>query len=266
LKPWSYKHGWALVTGASAGIGREFAEQLAVRATRLILSARRVERLEELAWHLRGTYGVETVVIPADLAEPGAAERLWAEASEGRTIELLVNNAGFGAQGRFDEVDLARHRSMFQVNCTSLMELAHLAIRDMRPRGSGGIINVSSIAAFQPVPQLASYAASKALVLNLSEALWAENHADGIRILALCPGRTPTEFQEVAGTGTAEGAFGYRRPQQVVAEALEAFEAGKSYVVPGFENLAASWVVRSLPRTTVVRVLKRLVKRAMRTK
>jgi short-subunit dehydrogenase len=266
LIAWSYEQKWALVTGASAGIGQEFAEQLAARGSRLILSARRLERLEDLARTLNDRYGVECVAIASDLSLPGAAERLWSEASASRTIELLVNNAGFGAQGRFDEVPLERHREMLQVNCTALLELAHLAICDMRPRAAGGIINVSSIAAFQPVPQLASYAASKAFVLNLSEALWAENQEVGIRVLALCPGRTPTEFQQVAGTGTAEGAFGYRTPAQVVTETLEALEAGKSYVVPGFENLAASWVVRALPRSTVVKVLKRLVKRAVGTK
>jgi short-subunit dehydrogenase len=141
------------------------------------------------------------------------------------------------------------------------MELCHLAIRDMRLRQYGGIINVASIASFQPVPMLATYGASKAFVLSLSEALWVENRRDGIRVLALCPGRTPTEFQQVAGTGTAEGAFGFRTPEQVIDAGIRAFESAKSYEVPGFENLMATWVARALPRGTVTRAMKRVMRR-----
>ncbi|MEX2581929.1 MAG: SDR family oxidoreductase [Gemmatimonadota bacterium] len=258
---WNYGAGYSLVTGASAGIGAVFAERLAAKGSHLVLTARRLDRLEELAERLRTDHGVQVSVVAADLAEPDAAERLWNEASADRTVNLLVNNAGFGAQGRFEEVDLQRHRDIVQVNCTAPMDLAYLALREMRPRGLGGIINVSSIAAFQPVPQLATYAASKAFVLLLSEALWAENHDAGIRVLALCPGRTPTEFQEVAGTGSAEGAFGFRTPAKVVDAALDAFEDGRSYVVPGLENLAATWAVRALPRSSVVRAMKAVARR-----
>ncbi|MQA90860.1 MAG: SDR family NAD(P)-dependent oxidoreductase [Gemmatimonas sp.] len=254
---WRYGRGYALVTGASAGLGDVFARRLAERGSDLVLTARRGDRLERLAETIRRSHGVAVEVIPADLTESGAAERVWHQASsDGRTVDLLVNNAGFGAQGRFEEVDLDRHRAMLLVNCTALMELAHLALQDMKPRGHGGIINVSSVAAFQPVPLLASYAAGKAFVLSLSESLWAENRDHGIRVLALCPGRTPTEFQEVAGTGRAEGGFGSRTPEQVVDAGLRAFEAGKSCVVPGFENLAASWAVRALPRGSVLKAMK----------
>ena len=261
MTPWIYKSRWALVTGASAGLGDLFARKLAERGMNLVLTARRTERLEALATELEAQHGIEVVRIPGDLSVRGEARRLWNEAIDGRRIDLLVNNAGFGAQGPFHEVDLARHLDIVEVNCNALMELAHLAIRHMRPTGSGGIINVSSIAAFQPVPRLATYAAAKAFVLSLSEALWIENREHGLRVLALCPGRTPTEFQEVAGTGNVEGAFGLRSPEQVVDAGLEAFEEGKSYVVPGFENHLATYLVRALPRGTVTRAMRRVVRR-----
>lgn len=261
MKRWDYRDSWALVTGASAGLGALFADRLARRGSHLVLSARRVERLEALAGELRSAHGVQVEVAPADLAQPGAATALWERANQDHPIDLLVNNAGFGAQGRFEEVELQRHVDLIQVNCTALLELAHLAIREMRPRRRGGIINLASIASFQPVPLLASYAASKAFVLHLSEALWVENRSAGIRVLALCPGRTPTEFQEVAGSGSTEGAFGVRTPEEVVDAGLRAFEAGKSYLVPGLENLAVSWLTRAMPRTLLLKAMRSVARR-----
>lgn len=259
---WEYRGRWALATGASAGIGETFARKLAERGMHLALSARREHRLRDLADELRERHGVETAVLPADLAEPGAAPRLWRAASEGRAIHLLVNNAGFGARGRFDEIPLERQLEMLRLNCAAPMELAWLALRDMRPRGEGAILNVASIAAYQPVPHLAVYAAGKAFLLSLSEALWAESRDAGVRVLALSPGRTPTEFQAVAGTGTAEGAFGYRTPEQVVDAALRALERGAASVVPGLENRLAAALVRLIPRSALTRALKWAVRRA----
>lgn len=264
MKQWSYRGRWALVTGASAGIGEEFARQLAAREMSLVLTARREERLTSLAAELKREHGTDAVVLPADLGQPGEAARLWARASDARPVHLVVNNAGFGAQGRFDELPMERQTEMVQLNCTALLEICHLALRDQRARGEGGIINVASVAAYQPVPRLATYAATKAFVLSLSEALWTENRDAGVRVLALCPGRTPTEFQGVAGTGDARGAFGARSPAEVVGEALRALEQGKSSVVPGLENHLATWVVRLVPRSVVTRAAKHLVHRAAR--
>jgi short-subunit dehydrogenase len=261
VQDWSYRGRWGLVTGASAGIGRVFAEKLAERGMHLVLSARRVERLEELAAVLRRDHGVQTATIAADLLTDGEPAHLWRDASAGRDIDLLVNNAGFGAQGEFHQLPLERHLAVLRLNGAVLLELSYLALAHMRPRQDGAIINVSSIAAFQPVPRLATYAASKAFVLSLSEALWAENQASGVRVLALCPGRTPTEFQEVAGTGSAEGAFGFRTPEQVVDAGLRALERGRSSVVPGVENRAATWAVRALPRSLLVRAMRAVVRR-----
>lgn len=259
MTPWSYRGRWALVTGASAGLGAEFARQLAGRGMSLVLSARREARLERLAKELRERERVEVVVEPADLAAAGEPLRLWRRASEERLIDLLVNNAGFGAHGRFDTVPIERLIGMVHLNCVTVMELAHAALADMRARGGGGIINVASLAAFQPVPQLATYAASKAFVLSLSESLWAENRAAGVRVVALCPGRTPTEFQQIAGTGSPEGSFGVRSPESVVTAALEALEAGRPTVVPGLPNRLASWAGRIAPTTLLTRVVQRAV-------
>jgi short-subunit dehydrogenase len=257
-----YRGRWALVTGASAGIGEQFARSLAARGMKLVLTARRAERLRELAAELEREHGVEAVAVAADLGVAGEAERLWMEATAGgRHIHLLVNNAGFGAEGELAELPLQRQVEMVGVNCTAVLELAHHALRPMRERGEGGIINVASIASFQPVPRLATYGATKAFVLSLSEALWAENRPRGVRVLALCPGRTPTEFQAIAGTGSTEGAFGVRTAEQVVEAGLRALEQGKSYEVPGVENLLGTWLVRLLPRSAVTRALKRLVRK-----
>ncbi|CAN5719246.1 SDR family oxidoreductase [soil metagenome] len=258
---WEYRGRWALITGASAGIGEIFAEQLASRGMNLVLSARRADRLTALADRLAREFSIETVVVAEDLSEPGAASALWNQAADGRPIHLLVNNAGFGAQGDLHELDLELQSQMVRLNCVALLELAHLALGPMRRRADGGIINVSSIAAFQPVPGLAVYAASKAFVLSLSEALWSENRHAGVRVLALCPGRTPTEFQAVAGTGSAVGTFGERSPLQVVQSGLSALEQGRSYQVPGLENYLATWLVRILPRSAITRLLRSAVRK-----
>ena len=261
LPPWRWAGRWALVTGASAGIGEAFAEQLAARGMHLVVSARRVERLHALAERLEARHGGRVVPVRADLAEPGAAAALWEQAAGGRDIHLLVNNAGFGQFGPLHDAPVQRQTEMVRVNCTAPLELCHLALPAMRARGEGGIVNVSSIAAYQPVPGLATYAASKAFLLSLSQALWSENRDAGVRVLALCPGRTPTEFQRIAGTGQAQGAFGARSVHQVVEAALRGLERGGHTVIPGVENVLATWLVRLIPRSALTRALKALVRR-----
>ena len=261
MRPWSYAGRWALVTGASAGLGAEFARQLAARGMNLVLSARRGDRLERLARELRHDAHVTVATEPVDLAERGATERLWRSANADRSVDLLVNNAGFGARGSFERVPADRQTEMVQVNCIALLELAHAALSDMRARGDGGIINVASLAAFQPVPNLATYAATKAFVLSLSESLWAENRDAGVRVVALCPGRTPTEFQQVAGTGDPSDSFGVRDPAAVVSAGLHALEKGKISVVPGMENRIAALAGRLAPRRLLTGVVGPMVKK-----
>jgi len=262
MKPWVYRDRWALVTGASAGFGDAFARALAARGMHVVLTARRADRLESLADDLRAAHGVQTAVIPLDLGEPGAPERLWTQATHGREIHLLVNNAGLGAAGRFDSVPRDRHVAQVQLNVMAAMEMAHLALSQMRPRGEGGIINVSSAAAFQPLPTNATYAASKAFLLLLSEALWEESRHAGVRVLALCPGRSPTEFQQVAGTGTVGPSTpGMKTPEQIVEAALRALEKGQSYTIPGAINYVNSFAPTLLPRQFLMRALGKLVHR-----
>ena len=262
MKRWSYAGRWALVTGASSGLGAEFAEQLAARGMSLVLAARRVDRLEALAARLRCQHGVDAEVQAIDLLEDGAPRRLWSAATARHSIDLLINNAGFGAHGRFDVIDPDRHADLVKLNCLVLLELAHAALGDMRPRGEGAIINVASIAAYQPVPYLASYAASKAFVVSLSQALWSENRAAGIRVVALSPGRTPTGFQEIAGTGDPRGSFGVLPPNRVVRAGLRALERGGIEIVPGAPNALVTAMGRLVPRGLLLRLLGPAIRRA----
>ena len=258
---WEYRGRWGLVTGASSGIGEEFARALAQRGMNLVLAARREDRLQALAAALRSEHGVETAVVPVDLAKPGAAGVLWLEASDGRPLHLLVNNAGFGLKGRFDELPADRQTEMVRVNCMALLELAHFAVRDMRPRGEGGIVNVASIAGYQPIPYLAAYAASKAFVVALSEALAEENRDAGVRVVTLNPGPVATEFQDVAGTVFGDNPVGLRTPRQVVDAALGALERGQRTITPGLVNRLSTYVVRVSPRGMVIRTAKTIMKK-----
>ncbi|HEX2210208.1 MAG TPA: SDR family oxidoreductase [Longimicrobium sp.] len=253
-----YRGRWALVTGASMGIGEAFARALAARGMHVVLCARSADRLRALALDIEAEHGVRAAVVVADLARPGEARRAWDEAGRERDIHLLVNNAGFGAHGRFEEQPVDRLSEMVALNCTALLELAHLALREMRARGAGGIINVGSVAAFQPVPLKAAYAATKAFVLSLTQALVEENRGSGVRILCLSPGPTPTGFQAVAGSRVQEGQVGVLRADQVVDSALAALDAGKSHVAPGFFNALTSVFGRMLPPATAAKIARRV--------
>ena len=258
-KGWSYRGRWALVTGASAGIGEAFARELARRGMNVALAARREDRLRALASELGSTHRVRTAVLPADLGKPGAPGVLWAEATDGREIHLLVNNAGFGLKGRFDELPLERQAEMVRVNCVAPMDLAHYALRGMRARGSGGILNVASIAGYQPIPYLAAYAATKAFMIAFSEAIAEEARGSGVRVVVVNPGPVATEFQSVAGTQVNEKTLGIRTPEQIVADALRALEANRPTVTPGAVNRLAAYASRVSPRGIVVRAAKTIL-------
>jgi short-subunit dehydrogenase len=252
---WSYRGKWALVTGASAGIGEAFARELAARGMNLALAARRETRLRTLAAELGTAHRVRTLVCPADLGVSGAAPRLWREVTEGRAMDLVVNNAGFGLKGGFAELPLERQGEMVQVNCLALMELCHLALGHLRGR-RGAIINLASVAGFQPIPGMATYAASKAFVVSLSQALAAECEGTEVRVVTVNPGPVQTEFQAVAGTQVRNDAPGLRTPEQIVLAALAAVEGGSSTVTPGLVNQLSTWAVRVAPRGLVVRAAK----------
>ncbi len=259
MKPWTYEDRWAVITGASAGLGEAFAHALAAKGMHLILAARREPRMRALADALAKSHGIETRVIAVDLGQEEGPERLFREASEGREIHLLVNNAGFGLQGRFEELALERQLAMIALDVSALTELTGLFLPAMQERGSGAILQVSSGVAFQPVPLMAAYAASKAFVLSLSEALAVENEDLGVRVMALCPGGVPTEFQEVAGARLP--AVGVMPASAVVEQALRGLERGRSVVIPGLINKGAPLASRLLPRELVARAAKLFVER-----
>jgi len=248
-----YADQWGLVTGASSGIGKEFARQLAARGMHLVLTARREDLLEELSRELDTRHGTKSLIIPGDLAEDSFAQQLYDTVREhGLQIQLLVNNAGIGHVGTIQEADLARMMKIVQLNIKALTELTYRFLNDMLEREEGAIVNVSSVAAFQPVAYMPVYAASKAFVLHFSEALWAETRDQGVTVMALCPGTTRTEFFEAAGVG---GWLKKHRSQAVgpvVKAALRGLRKNRQYYVSGWINYLLSLAVRLAPRRFVV--------------
>ena len=241
----------ALITGASAGLGVEFARQLAKRGYRLVLAARRQDRLEAIAAEVGNAR-----VVAIDLSEPGAAARLVADCdSAGEEIDLLVNNAGFGLRGPFVRLDAARQREMIDLNIAALTDLCRLVAPRLATRKSGAILNVASTAAFQPGPKMAVYFASKAYVLSFTEALHEELKPFGVKVSALCPGPTKTEFGEVAGFGE-DSRFDRiaMTADEVVRQGLNGLDANKAVVITGALNKAGAWGTRLLPRSTIRRI------------
>lgn len=232
----------ALVTGASSGIGEQFARQLSARGHELILVARRADRLERLAKELLGT----AHALPCDLIT--AAGDLKARVDElGLDVDLLVNNAGFGTYGRFVELDPQREAEEVRLNCEAVVTLTHAFLPPMLERGRGGIINVASSAGMQPLPYEAVYSASKAFALNFTEALWEELRGTPIRVLAVNPGPVPTEWQAVAGHNDVSVVPGEISAQQCVAEALDAYDRGRRSVIPGRR---IRWFIRATRPST----------------
>jgi len=241
----------ALVTGASAGLGVEFARQLSRRGHPLVLAARRKERLAELAKELGNARSVAI-----DLSKKDAAAKLMADIeANGEQVELLVNNAGFGLIGRFAELDAKRERQMIDLNVATLTDLCRAVSPGMIERKSGGIINVASTAAFQPGPKMAVYFATKAFVLSLSEALHEELKPHGVHVTCLCPGPTRTEFGEVAGFG-GNGLFDKvaMNSPEVVEAALDGLDKNKAVVVPGVVNKLTANSGRFAPRSVVRKI------------
>jgi short-subunit dehydrogenase len=238
---------WALVTGASAGIGAAFARALARDGVSVVLAARREERLRALADELEKGHGVATRVVPVDLAAPDGADRLASAVSD-LEVAILVNNAGFGYAGRFDKQEPARLREMVQVNCTAPLALTAALLPRMRARGRGAIVFTGSQAAKQPLPLHGVYAATKAFDAFLGEALWGELVGSGIDVLVVEPGATETEFQQVAG----ESAHAGQSPDEVVAIALERLGAQPSVATRWLHWLRGNVGMRLLPRSFLV--------------
>jgi len=249
-----------LITGASSGIGEVFARKLAARGRNVLLVARSEDKLITLCNELGRSNSIRAQHVAMDLSEADAAERLFEESSKrSLDIDLLVNNAGFGSMGDFSQLDLARELNMIDLNIKSLVELTYRFLGPMRERKQGAIINVASTAGFQAVPFMATYAATKAFVLSFSEALWEENRPFGIKVLALCPGVTETNFFEAA-RGKKPPARVSQTPEEVVDTALSGLDRGKSHVISGWTNFIMTQSERLAPRSLVTRVAGRMMR------
>ena len=244
-----------LVTGASSGIGRELARLAAPDSRAVVLVARRRERLEELAEELAGA-GTEAVVLPADLAAAeerrGLAEEL---ARRDLPVDHLMNNAGFGMTGHLHENDPETERSMVQLDVAALHDLLLRFVPGMVERGYGRVLNVASTAGYQPLPWMATYGAAKAFVLSLSQALWREYQGTGVTVTCLAPGKTETEFIDVAQVErTAFGAVPGSTPREVAEAAYRGMMKGKRTVIPGLHNRLGAVVARMSPRRPLLAV------------
>ena len=252
--PWAGK--WAVVTGASAGIGVALARELAAGGTNLVLTARRKERLETLAQELSSAHKIGVEIFAADLAQTNAPQEIFAHTLAKKiTIDLLINNAGFGAYGAFATVETQRLLDMVQVNCSAVVHLTRLYLPQMLKQRRGDVLILASTASFQAVPFISTYAATKAFDLLFAEGLAEEVRPYGVRVCALCPGSTESEFHEIAGQSGLVAARKNRETAEKVARVeLRALASGKSYVISGAGNYLGAHSQRLVPRGVVTRI------------
>jgi len=245
---------WALVTGASAGIGKALAEELASGGTHLLLTARRGDRLLELAKQLRSKHKISAEIFEADLSKPSAPEEIFQFTKEkGIAVDVLINNAGFGQYGELPSVEPQRLLDMVQVNCGAVLHLTRLFLPEMVARRRGDVLIVASTVAFQAVPYISTYAATKVFDLFLAEGLAEEMKPYGVRVCALCPGTTTSEFHDVAG----HPSHARRRSEtaeKVARTGLRALASGKSCVISGLGNYLGAQSQRFVPRRVVTRI------------
>ncbi|HEX2145463.1 MAG TPA: SDR family oxidoreductase [Glycomyces sp.] len=255
---------WALVTGASAGMGRAFARQLAARGHHVVLVARSEAKLAALADELHERHGVDTMVVVQDLAAPGAAS-LVADvvATAGITVEVLVNNAGIGTFGRDAEIDADYNRNVAMVNVVAVADLVQRFLPGMVARGSGAVVNVASMAGFQPQPYMALYAGTKAFIVNYSLGLWVETKDTGVRVLAVCPGPVDTDFPIANDIKYDERRLGWllADPEKVVRQSLKALDRDKGYVVPDWRNWPEAHLLPRRPRRLMTRLVGLVLRR-----
>jgi len=255
----------ALITGASAGIGAEFARQLAARGCDLVLTARRGDRLQALASVLRVTHGIDVQVIAEDLADPAAPARIAAAATHGGDcVDILINNAGYGVPGCYDKVDWTTHAQFMQVVVTAPLHLCHLLLPAMRERVYGRIVNVASLAGLVPAtPGNTLYGPAKAFLMRVSQALAVENRAHGIHVCALCPGFTRSEFHDVSrarGLVSKLPGWMWSNASDVVRQGLDAVESGRVICLPGRVNRATKVLMDLLPDRTALGLVARRAK------
>lgn len=255
-----YENKTALITGASSGIGEVFAYELAKKRCNLVLVARSKDKLDRLSSKLESDYRIKVISLPMDLTNRHAPKLIWDALKErGIRIDILVNNAGAGTLERFHQINEERINNEIQLNITSLTELTRRFLEPMIKRNNGIIINVASMTAFQPAPYMAVYGATKSYVLSFTQALWAENRENGIKILALCPGETRSSFHTSSGSDHLKG--NRMEPIEVVKTAFKGIEKGNSYQIAGRTNYIFSLFSRLLPRKTVLNIAANMFKK-----
>lgn len=249
----------ALVTGASGGLGQAYCDHLAAQGHDIVLVSRRTEQMEQIAEDLRRRHHVETLVLGVDLARQDERDRLADELQRrGVEIGVLVNNAGFGTIGDFAEAEVGRMNDEIALNCAAVAHLSRLFLPAMLERGRGTIINIASTAAFQPIPTMAVYAATKAFVLSLSQALWEETRRTPVRVIAVCPGATKTPFFDTAGDDKVLSRR--RTPEQVVTSTFKALERRAPSVTDGVLNALQGQVAKLSPARIAVPIARRVVR------
>lgn len=259
MKAYPYKNKLALVTGASSGIGKVYAEALAARGCHVVLTARSGDKLEDLASGIKRRYGVRAYAAACDLSKANAARQLAEHISElGLTVDILINNAGFGTYGRFEEIDPEREQDEITLNTASLVDLTHRFLPGMLKRGDGVVVNVASMASFMPCAYSAVYGATKAFVLSFSEALWAETRGRGVRVLALCPGATDTGFFDAVGGKEMAAGRKLSTPEKVVQAGFRGIDRGRSYMIEGRTNYYMAQMLRLLSRRRVAALMERI--------
>src|SRR5882757_2109086 len=255
--PWAGK--WALVTGANAGIGVALARELAAGGTNLVLTARRKDRLEKLAQELSSAHKIGVEIFAADLAQPDSPQQIFAYTQAKKiSVDLLINNAGFGAYGAFATVETQRLLDMVQVNCGAVVHLTRLYLPQMLKQRRGDVLILASTASFQAVPYISTYAATKAFDLLFAEGLAEEVKPYGVRVCALCPGSTESEFHAVSGQEKFQRRV--ETAEKVAHTGLKALAAGKSYVISGLGNYLGAHGERLVPRRFVTRMAGKMFK------
>lgn len=250
----------ALITGASSGIGKAFARKLATLGRNVFLVARSEDKLIALCNELGRTNNIRAQYVVLDLSQPDAPSRLFEEAEKrGLTVDLLINNSGFGSMGDFSQLELERELNMIDLNVRTVVELTYRFLYPMRLRKQGTIINVASTAGFQPVPFMATYAATKAFLLNFSQALWEENRAHGIHVMALCPGVTETNFFQASRMEKPPMRVA-QTAEEVVDAALRGLARKRSVVVSGWTNYFMIEAERFVPRSLIIRAAGRMLR------
>jgi short-subunit dehydrogenase len=257
----------ALITGASSGIGEAFARRLAAGGHDLFLVARSEDKLRDLGAELSSAHGVKAQYFALDLTEPNADERCFRETERLELdIDLVINNAGFGSMGDFAKLDIERELEMIRLNIGALVGLTHRYLGLMREKRKGTILNISSAAGFQPIPFMATYAATKSFVTAFSEAIAAENRPFGIEVIAVCPGSTDTPFFETGKVGREFAQKGLETPEQVVETALHAIGGGQAKVVSGWKNRMVARVASVVPNGIITKVIAKQLRKKYQDK